>query len=98
LKMGTDPLASKRKPWMPASVQKRYKQLVFKIIKAEELPRMDLGGLVGNYGTGDPYIIINHMGQAMRTSTKKMELIKPTKKDENGKDMKESFKPVTWNQ
>lgn len=35
LKIGADPLASKRKPWMPASVKKTYKQLFFRFLRAE---------------------------------------------------------------
>ena len=49
---------------MPASVQKEYKQLYFKFIKAEHLPIMD-GGPFG--GTIDAYIYIDHMGSKLKT-------------------------------
>jgi len=48
---------------MPASVVKKYKQLYFKFIKAEHLPKMDL------MGTIDAYIWIDHMGDTLRTKT-----------------------------
>ena len=59
LKMGTDPKAADKKPWMPASVSKSYKQLFFRFIKAEELPMMDkVGGF--SLGTIDAYVFINY--------------------------------------
>ena len=67
LKIGTDKKAATKKPWMPASVVKKYKQLYFKFIKAEHLPKMDL------MGTIDAYIWIDHMGDTLRTKTVKQE-------------------------
>jgi Ca2+-dependent lipid-binding protein len=48
---------------MPASVQKVYKQLYFKFIKAEHLPIMDL------MGTIDAYIYLEYNGSKIRTKT-----------------------------
>jgi ssDNA-specific exonuclease RecJ len=59
--MGTDPTAAKRKPWMPASVEKQYKQLYFKFIKAEHLPIMD------TFGTIDAFVELDHAGTVIRT-------------------------------
>jgi hypothetical protein len=69
--MGTDKDSAKYKPWMPASVQKKYKQLSMKFIKAEYLPQMDVN--LFSDAIGDPYIWINHMGTKMKTATKLME-------------------------
>ena len=48
---------------MPASVEKRYKQLYLKFIKAEHLPIMD------TFGTIDAYIYLEHNGSKIRTRT-----------------------------
>mgnify|MGYP006092115251 CR=1 FL=1 len=66
--MGTDKDAAKYKPWMPASVEKKYKQLALKIIRAEYLPEMD-AALFGVGNVGDPYIYIDHMGTKLRSKT-----------------------------
>lgn len=71
LKIGTDPKAFKRKPWMPASVQKQYKQLVIKFLKGCELPKMDTN-LFSTVG-GNYYVWINHMGNKMKTKVVDME-------------------------
>lgn len=63
LKIGTDKDAPKRKPWMPASVEKVYKQLYLKFIKAEHLPVMD------TFGTIDAYIYLEHNDSKIRTKT-----------------------------
>ena len=52
---------------MPPSVEKRYKQLYFKFIKAENLPKMDM------FGTIDAYIYLNHKDDNLRTKTVTME-------------------------
>lgn len=70
--MGTDKDAVKYKPWMPASVEKKYKQLSLKIIRAEYLPEMDTQ-MFGAGNIGDPYVYIDHMGTKLRTKTRAME-------------------------
>ena len=66
LKAGADPLASKRKPWMPASVKKSYKQLFFRFLRAEQLPIMDK---IAGFATGtiDAYVKIDYMGNKLKT-------------------------------
>lgn len=70
--MGTDKDAAKYKPWMPASVEKKYKQLALKIIRAEYLPEMDSALPFGTQ-IGDPYVYIDHMGTKLRSKTRAME-------------------------
>ena len=76
---------------MPASVQKKYKQLCMKFIKAEFLPQMDTE-MIGSKGhIGDAYIYINHSGAKLRTTT--LDMIK----DETN-TKKIVSKPVIWNE
>lgn len=67
LKIGTDPKAAKRPPWMPSSVQKNYKQLYMKFIKAMHLPIMDV------MGTIDAFIYIDHLGNKIQTKVDTMD-------------------------
>ena len=66
LKQGTDKDAPKRKPWMPPSVQKKYKQLYFKFLRAENIPKMD------TFGTTDGYIFLDFKGDKLRTKVDTM--------------------------
>ena len=47
---------------MPASVKKQYKQLFFRIFKAEKLPKMD------TFGTIDAFITTNFFNQTLKTN------------------------------
>ena len=67
LKMGTDPKAAKKAPWMPSSVQKNYKQLYIKFIKGMHLPIMDIGGTI------DAFVFINHLGNKIQTKVDTMD-------------------------
>lgn len=88
LKIGTDPEASKYKPWMPASVQKKYKQLCMKFIKAEFLPQMDIETILNKGKIGDAYIYIKTPGGSLKTSTIDM----------MWDDSKNFSQPVSWNE
>ena len=46
---------------MPASIKKQYKQLYFRIFKAEKLPKMD------RFGTIDAYISTSFFKQTLKT-------------------------------
>ena len=46
---------------MPASIKKQYKQLYFRIYKAEKLPKMD------RFGTIDAYISTTFFKQTLKT-------------------------------
>lgn len=52
---------------MPSSVEKSYKQLYMKFIKAMHLPIMDL------MGTIDAFVFINHLGNKIRTKVDTMD-------------------------
>ena len=52
---------------MPASINKQYKQLYFKIIRGEKLPIVD-----GLLGTIDAYIRTDYKGQSLKTDVIKM--------------------------
>ena len=52
---------------MPASINKQYKQLFFKIIRGEKLPIVD-----GLLGTIDAYIRSDYKGQYLKTDVIKM--------------------------
>jgi len=62
-----DKEAAKAKPWMPSSVEKSYKQMYFKFIKAEHLPIMD------TFGTIDAYVYLEWNGSKIKTKVVKME-------------------------
>ena len=47
--MGPEKTDDSVKPWMSPSVVKTYKQLYFKIIKAENIPKMDTLGTTDGY-------------------------------------------------
>lgn len=72
---------------MPASVQKKYKQLSMKIIKAEFLPQMDWVAF-GSDHFGDAYVFYSSKGAKLRTTTLDM------LQDGN----KTTCKPVEWNE
>lgn len=48
---------------MPASIKKQYKQLYFRILRAEKLPKMDRFGYI------NPYISTTFFKQTLRTKT-----------------------------
>ena len=66
LKIGTDKNAATKKPWMPASVKKKYKQLSMKVIKAKNVPKVTL---LGVETIPKPYVNFNIMGNDLRTTT-----------------------------
>ena len=51
---------------MPASIIRQYKQLVFKILKAEKLPKMD------TFGTIDAYLQTTYFKSNLKTAVVKM--------------------------
>ena len=86
LKIGTDKNAASKKPWMPASVKKKYKQLSIKIIKAVNVPKVTLMGMET---IPKPYVKINVMGNDLKTTTQIMGVEKP-KPEENEEEKKET--------
>lgn len=48
---------------MPASIRKHYKQLYFRLIKGERLPKTD------RFGTIDAYIVVDHNNSRLRSQT-----------------------------
>lgn len=68
---------------MPASIKKQYKQLYFRIFKAEKLPKMD------RFGTIDAYIQTTFFKQTLRTNT-------ITMKDNICQWDEEIWLPVQW--
>ena len=65
LELGSDAEVALSEPLMPSSIKKSYKQLHFKLFRAENLPVMDLA-MIGE-GSTDAYVQMSYGGKSLKS-------------------------------